>query len=223
MINFALLVGSLVYVALCETNINELINFFPFTPKNDFYNVLHGNNNKIMKKSYSNFKSPRIENYKIEIPPQLLANNKLSNLQKAIIRNILSDKKVVTDFGNIFSDLDNTSIGDMILLPGDNSFRGIGDSILNINGEKTNQNGYVTYEESQNLTNGTTSGEGRLIEPSDSKRGTSEGVASPSLPGGGRWSATHEPKGTSKNLKNGGDTMIKTTMFSIIVLFLMLN
>lgn len=70
----------------------ELTNLYNYKPKNNYYQVLNGLNNHIIKKSYSSFKSPAIENIQYSTQMNNDNENLFTELQSLIIQQYLIDK-----------------------------------------------------------------------------------------------------------------------------------
>lgn len=152
----------------------ELLTIIPQNEINkSFYQVLKGetaNLNINKGKSYSHFKSPGIENYKQEIPLDYLKDQPLTPLQTLIIQQKLSQSNneisqiITTINGNTITNMGEmgTNNENNQLVIGADKANGGPSSNLVINDDDTLQNGYISYQMSNEGVNENITPEGVL-------------------------------------------------------------
>lgn len=173
---FLILIISITFV--CSNDISfytgaELLTVIPQKGINkSFYQVLKGesaNLNMNKGKSYSHFKSPGIENYKQEIPLEYLKDQPLTPLQTLIIQQKLSQSnnkisQIITAInGNVISNMGEmgTNENNQVVIGSNKADSGPSSNLI-INDDDTLQNGYISYQMSNEGVNENITPEGVL-------------------------------------------------------------
>ena len=209
----------------------ELLTIIPQNGLNkSFYQVLKGegvNTNLNKGKSYSHFKSPGIENYKQEIPLQYLEDQSLTPLQSLIIQEKLSQgnneiSQIKTTNGNLLANMGEMGInnGYNQIVIGTNKANGGASSNLVINDEDTLQNGYISYQMSNEGINENITPEGVLLNHDSTNHSDS---SSSEEVNNDVYRGTTSASNTKDNLRGSGDYYLKyLSSLTVICLGLMI-
>lgn len=210
---------------------DELLTIIPQNGLNkSFYQVLKGegvNTNINKGKSYSHFKSPGIENYKQEIPLQYLEEQTLTPLQTLIIQQKLSQSnneisQIITTNGNLLGNMGEMGInnGYNQRVIGTNKANGRASSNLVINDDDTLQNGYISYQMSNEGINENITPEGVLLNHDFSNQ--SDSSFSEEM-NNDVYRGTTSASNTKDNLRGSNDYYLKyLSSLSVICLGLVL-